>query len=574
MSSSRYHSEIIPSLPRLTTHQNSPKPARHLPRKKIKKAAIFLALSILLFASAGFISLQIQKLSLNCLDRYLLIDQKEKYAQICSKLTLISSAPRVVHDINLVRASVSPLFNSLFSSGRFSQQSLNSIQSSLERLNKSTSDLDEQLLLTPLTRQTPAYFSISRKISRLRQTINQLVQLSPQLARLLAVNSRSSFLVLIQDPTELRSSGGLIDTLAYFTLINSHLASSRYFSTSSLTTTSPSPQIWQQITRQSTWQIRDFSFEPNFPSSAKEVARLFTKTTSLPVDYVIAVNLSTLEKILGFTGPISLPELSDPVTSQNLVPTYLSHISRTGSRNLFISSLAATLSSRIHRLPVHSQIEIFYYLLSQLQSRQTFITPVSAPWDGSLSPPSCPFSPCLSDFLIPVENHIGLNKSSAYITRTATLSHSLSKNHIESEYQLSISNNSSSSVWPAGTTKNYFQLFLPSTASIDSVNMEHSISQRSGFNVISLLMDIPPGQTRRLLVRYRQPFSEDLSRYRFTYLPQPGLLNYSFTHILNYPPGWSVATHQVPAVAQPGLLRYNSPNPEPYILDLDLDTNP
>ncbi|TSC85241.1 MAG: Uncharacterized protein G01um101416_1020 [Microgenomates group bacterium Gr01-1014_16] len=457
-------------------------------------------------------------------------------ASYCSKLE---------GDIKNLTSSTTPIFQSLFSSGRFYDESLSKLYTSLTRLDETLSEINGQAKIDP----------------QIHQIVNQLILLSPSFSRLLAVNSQTSYLVLIQDPTELRSSGGYIDTLAYFTLTNTHITSSRFFSSSSLTASSPAPASWQKLTRQTNWQIRDANFNPDFPSGAKEISSLFTRSTSLPVDYVIALDLTTLEKLLDISG----------LGSQSLIPLYLKQLSQTGSNNLFLSSLVSSLVPRLSQLPPSSQMAVARFLLSRLQSRQIYLYPSIPSWDGSFTPPSCPTTNCFSDFLIPVENHLGPNKSSAFIIRSSSLSQTFSDRLVTYEYRLTLENTSTSSVWPAGTVKNYFQLFLPAATSIDSVNMPYSASRLSGFNLISLQIDIPPGKTQNLIVGYHQPLSQPLSQYLFSHLPQPGLLSLTFTHTLNFPDTWSVVTRQVPAVAQSSQLRYNVQNPNPYILELDIN---
>ena len=145
-----------------------------------------------------------------------------------------------------------------------------------------------------------------------------------------------------------------------------------------------------------------------------------------------------------------------------------------------------------------------------------------------------------------------------------------SPGRIQSEYRLTLVNTSASSVWPAGTVKNYVQLFFPPSIVVDSVNVGHLVSTRPGFSVISLNIDIPPGEGRDIFIKYHQQLPSSQPHYRFTYLPQPGLLSFSFTHTLTFPQNWSVTAHQSPEVAQHGRLRYNSQIPNPYVLDLDI----
>ncbi|MBI2008705.1 DUF4012 domain-containing protein, partial [Candidatus Amesbacteria bacterium] len=306
-----FQSEVIPSR---HPSQKPQLPLTSPPRtpKKIKKYTILISVFLLLLLFASQNISNFQKLALNCLDRSLSIPIKLKQAKFCSHLSGSSPIHRFIQDFDFAISSTQPLLQSLFSSGLFYQDSLSTFRFSLGRLSESASDLDGQLKLL----QPPN--SLNKKIFSLRQLTAQLLDISSDLPRLLAVNSQTSFLVLIQDSTELRSSGGLVDTLAHLTLSNTHLISSRFFSSSSLSATSSSPPLWQKLTRQSVWQIRDANFDPNFPVAATEISRLFTRSTSLPVDYVVALNLQTLKNLLDFTGPVSLSEVDIPLTSQNL----------------------------------------------------------------------------------------------------------------------------------------------------------------------------------------------------------------------------------------------------------------
>jgi len=504
----RYHAETV-SVPKQL-------PEISKPIKKRTFKPLRSVLPILFTIFVGILLVQIKPLSFICLDQALSLQPDFKLARFCSKFSPISSSSAFFSDLdNVILTAVSP--------GTFSQDSLTRLQTSLSRLNESSSNFDGQL------NQISGYQTLKTKITGIRPLISQLVQLSPQLPQLLGVNSQASYLILVQDSAELRSTGGFLDTLAYFTVSNARVTSSRYFSSATLPA-----------------QIRNVNSNPDFPTVAKEISRLFTRSTSLPVDYVIAVNLTTLSTLQ-----------KKPISS------YLDELSRSGSANLYFSDLMSTL-------PTSPQIDLVYFLLSQLQSRQIYIFPSIAGWDGSLSPPPCPVDSCLSDFLIPAENHLGLNKASAYLVRSAILTQSFSSGRLQSEYQLILKNTSPSSVWPAGTVKNYVQLFLPQSSVVDSGSAGYSVTSRSGFSVISFFVDIPPGQTRDLFIKYHQPFLAPQLHYRFTYLPQPGLLNFSFAHSLTFPQNWSVTAHQSPAVAEAGRLQYNSRNPNPYILDLDI----
>lgn len=507
----RYHAETVSTPKPPPEIPKPPKPTKKRPFKPLR-----FVIPLLLIAVLGIAFGKIKLLSLTCLDQALSLRPDFKLARFCSKFSPLPSSSVFFNDLdNVILAAVSP--------GTFNQDSLTRLQTSIGRLNESSTSFYSQL------NQISGNEMLKTKLTSMRPLISQLAQLSPQLPKLLAVNSKVSYLILVQDSTELRSTGGYLDTLAYFTVSNARITSSRYFSSSTLPT-----------------QIRNANSNPDFPTVAKDVSRLFTRSTSLPVDYVVAVNLTTLSTLQNKT-----------------ISSYLDKLSRSGSVNLYFSDLMSSL-------PTSPQIDFVYFLLSQLQSRQIYLFPSIPGWDGSLSPPTCRIGSCLSDFLIPVENHLGLNKGSAYLVRSVILSQSFSAGRIQSEYRLTLKNTSPSSVWPAGTVKNYVQFFLPPASVVDSGSAGYSVTGRPGFSVVSFFTDTPPGQTRDVFIKYHQPLSPSQSHYRFTFLPQPGLLNMSFAHTLTFPQDWSVTAHQSPVVAQPGRLQYNSRNPNPYILDLDI----
>lgn len=372
------------------------------------------------------------------------------------------------------------------------------------------------------------------------------ISLEPQLQPPFSLDG--TYLILVQNPTKLTSHGGSIDALAYLTLSAGHLTSSRVFSLASFSNSA---------------QISEANTNTDFPSSAKEISKLFSKSTSLSVDKVVSLNLSTISKIQN---------------DQKSVSDYLDLLVKTGSGNQFLLSLVSDLVSQISQFSTTERASLLRLLTSELNSRQMYIFPSTPNWDGSLSPPSCPHSLCLSDFLIPVENHYGPTHASVYLLRSATVFQRFSTEQIDTEYRLTLTHAGTSSAWPSGTVKNSFQLFLPRSVTIDSVQIDdspvtaeaYSFASQFGMSRLSLDMNIDPRKKRTLLVRYHLPVSSSTSRYRFTYRPQPGLFNHAFAETLIFPPSWAIGTHQIPAVARTGQLQYNDRTGNPYILDLNI----
>ncbi len=409
-----------------------------------------------------------------------------------------------------------------------------------------------------------------------------------------------NYLFLLQDSSELRPSGGFLDSFYVVTLDSGRITRVRSFTAAQADSqlkgqVSPPPALATAL-NENQWLLRDANWDPDFPTAANRIAWFVNKELSLPVSVVVATNTTIFPQLLAVFGPQHLTASASPVTSANFYSQYFSHLSLTASSSPFLLNLADSLA-RTHPRPTAAQMADLLLIFAQdLADRQILISPVSfsspaltaGGWTGALLPSPCSSPlPCISDYYYPVFSNVGINKADRFISRAREISLQFSASLLTTTARLSLTNHSLASA-PGGSYKNYFRLYLPLAAQIDSLSLDgHPLTKSAytqsfdhGLLLLSLLDQIPPSGQSVLAVTYHQPLNSTAPfHYQLDLPPQPGLSLSSSLVTVNYPPSWQVISYNDSAnptapVASPGRLRYNTPDASLSRLNLDITPSP
>jgi hypothetical protein len=179
----------------------------------------------------------------------------------------------------------------------------------------------------------PLFGSAATALAKLDKRLPQLsqdLQYLQGLPTLLGASGPRSYLIVNQDPTDLRATGGYMGSAALLILDHGKLQQIDYESTIgdlsyqsalqlSPRQTGPPPLPLLYYRALSTFQMRDANFWPDFPTSAAQIARLYTKGTGRVPDGVIAINPLTIAYLLRALGPMRVPGYPDVLTSANAV---------------------------------------------------------------------------------------------------------------------------------------------------------------------------------------------------------------------------------------------------------------
>lgn len=160
---------------------------------------------------------------------------------------------------------------------------------------------------------------LREKLPALFGFIGLLKDYSKLFAPLLGAESTKTYLVVFQNSSELRPTGGFIGSYALIEIQNGKFKNTRvegiYDADGQLTENVIPPKPLQHIT--SAWSTHDANWFLDFPTSAEKIIWFFEHTGAGYVDGVISLNVEVVEQLLALTGPISLPSYNVTLDQQN-----------------------------------------------------------------------------------------------------------------------------------------------------------------------------------------------------------------------------------------------------------------
>src|SRR3989338_9111521 len=159
----------------------------------------------------------------------------------------------------------------------------------------------------------PAEFQASvldlkQKIPAIANLIGLAKNYSGISAELLGKDSPKRYLLIFQNSSELRPTGGFIGTYAIIEFdkgkLTNMMVDGIYNADGQLTVNVVPPVQFQHIS--TAWSTHDANWFFDFPTSAEKIAWFYEMTGGGKVDGVITLNVEVIESLLGVTGPIGI----------------------------------------------------------------------------------------------------------------------------------------------------------------------------------------------------------------------------------------------------------------------------
>ena len=190
-------------------------------------------------------------------------------------------------------------------------QNLDSVDSSLKEINTSSIPNDYQ----------EKFLQIKENFPKINSGLKQFIELSDLLTEVLGKNQTQRYLLLFQNDTEMRATGGFIGSFALLDIENGEIKNleipkgGSYDLQGQLTEKVISPEPLHLINSQ--WQFQDSNWFFDYPTSAEKIQWFYEKSGGPTVDGVIAINASFFQNLLTLLGPISLPDYDTQITADN-----------------------------------------------------------------------------------------------------------------------------------------------------------------------------------------------------------------------------------------------------------------
>ncbi len=409
---------------------------------------------------------------------------------------------------------------------------------------------------------------IQTATSPLKNDISDITQIVQFLPDTLGVDGRKRYLILLQNPGELRSTGGWISSYAILSFEGGQIRELKVDDVYNLDGELKNqgkfiepPSDMEEALNVKLFGLSLSNWEPNFPDTAKE-AKILVKEAgeASSIDGVITIDIYLLQDLLNQWGGINIPGERELITSENIYEkVFFLHGNFTPGQSqkaTFLTKLADEVIRRIVSSNFEENSQVFNSLLRSLEKKNMLLhfNNINAQryfsergWAGELLAQKHNFAPA------PVEWNWGANKANLFLEREQRINANiLNMEEIEVEYSLTLKNNSTSETYPQGDYKNYLRLYLPKDAEISNVTgfneNTYSASYKKGFKVLEGWFDVPTSKVMDLEISYKLQNTESILReerdeifLRTTIFKQPGTSDEDFLRIdITYPQTWAI----------------------------------
>ncbi|KKR05527.1 MAG: hypothetical protein UT34_C0002G0034 [candidate division WS6 bacterium GW2011_GWF2_39_15] len=468
--------------------------------------------------------------------------------------------------------------NTLPSSSREYRDYLVSLKQNRSLLQKGVYDLNiaSDLIDTVKTNTFPV--SLQNYIAQLKSYNDQLgEQIIPLekvvtfLPDILGIEQRVRYLILLQNPAELRSTGGWPSSYALVAFEGGQIRELKvddiYNIDGELINADIKMSTPLSMKRALGVDLQTFSLS-NWDPDLKGVSDLDEKLLNeidpgVKIDGVITIDTEVLKSLLGVWGEVIIPGETQPITADNLDDKISAlHKEFKPGESLkapFLANLANTSLQKLltAEVPEYSKISTVVmdsleqkHLNIYLKNRDAFEYLSENGWSGTLlnDYKSAPFS---------IEWNWGANKVNNKIERSRSINIDIfDTESVDYTYQLAIRNTATSKIYPQGDYSNYLRVYMPENAQIKSVkgfsDSDYQIYLEKGYKVIGGWLNVPIQSSRNFEIKYNigknstyKPITvnnEDISLALNIY-KQPGTFDDPTSINITYPDTWAVVNN-------------------------------
>ena len=393
---------------------------------------------------------------------------------------------------------------------------------------------------------------IDSDFGNLRQKVLQLKLLVQSGDRLLGVKNSASYLILLEDNSVLKGSGGEIVSIALAKMAEGRLTELSVYDVSfadkNLRGKVEPPEPLKTHFAKDNQRLKDSNWYVDFPTSAEKAEWFLDKELDISVDGVISIDKQALKQILSITQ--SAAELSQ---SNEASVDYLDSF-RSFLEAVFAKNQGTKLISEIHKLLDEKHILLFLHD----EGAKDIINDLG--WDGSFKGQSC--TSCYEDLVGLVE--ASETGGSENIVREVELTISLEERLIKRKliYYLENKNEHDYKVYVRLVARSDSG-FSP-TVHIWSDSREDLKTEVAGFRGYKeggTLIEIGPDQTKAIVFAWEGGADDLFSKgrqYQLLVKKQPGVGDYP-VKITVKPPGSKNYLADFPfSLTEEGALLYNT----------------
>ncbi|MHB1295996.1 MAG: DUF4012 domain-containing protein [Anaerolineae bacterium] len=354
-------------------------------------------------------------------------------------------------------------------------------------------------------------------------------------------------LLLVQNSDELRATGGYISAVAALRVQGGAVETPRYLSSDELESYAAvhpaAPDALRRMMGAGVLLLRDGNWSPDYPTTAEVVAALYALETGEQVDLVVAIDTAVVDAMLTVFGPLVLPRYNVAVSVEDYYETaalfwaqpldapalggseaefqeWLAH------RKDFGSALLEAVQARAEALSAEDASRL---LVALARSAQTHDLLAWAPGQPSLQEHlrraglDGGVRSTEGDYLMVVDSNVGWNKADRHIARSIDYAVSLEPEGPRARLTLTYQHTAEASAEPCVHRARYLESYEALTEqcywaytrvlvpagsmllAVEGAERDPDVRVEEGKSSFGLMLMVPPGETRTLILEYRLP---------------------------------------------------------------------
>lgn len=416
-----------------------------------------------------------------------------------------------------------------------------------------------------------------------------------------ADGKRREYMVLLQNESEIRPTGGFIGSYAILSfeggkLINFDIKDV-YEADGQLAGHVEPPGPIKNILGEAKWFMRDANWQPDFVATAKDIQWFLEKSTGRKVDGVIGIDLAVAKGLVGVVGEVYVPDFKTKINKNNLYEqaeffSETKFFPGSNQKASFLGGLGKQLFEDIKTLKSRERLELAKTMVDLLEKNEIQMSfnnkniarvVAEVGWDGSLYGGRCASSTvsgqkmdaqCFADYLYAVEANLGVNKANYFIYRNMDLVVDISNQSLSRVLKISYENIAKNSNWPGGDYRNYIRVYIPTSSNLAEVSVTNSqsgvktiytgdnldIKDIYGKKEVGFLVTAPVAGKVVVEMRYTDQI-DIISMDKFSYLNyiqrQPGSGDTGVVALVSMPDGWQANQVEPMASLVNGKLLFN-----------------
>ena len=251
------------------------------------------------------------------------------------------------------------------------KKSLTLSKKNLGKAKQLLADIDESSI--PEDKQA-SFKEFESKLPFFEKLINDSVDYSKFLEDFIGTKGTKKYLILFQNPSELRPTGGFPGTYGVVTFKDGKLQDFKvddvYNLDGQLQELIVPPVQLQHITPN--WGMRDANWFVDFPTSARKISEFFKKEAGYEVDGVITFSPKIVANILDVVGSVEMPEYGLTLDSSNLFSALQEEVEYKGDRKQpkkIIMDLAPKMLKKLYSAESDKWMDIFNLFVSSMEQK-------------------------------------------------------------------------------------------------------------------------------------------------------------------------------------------------------------